>query len=245
MKGAHTIYVGVDGVAKKVSRGYVGVDGTAKLFLAGEPLLIFESNAAGTTTMILNPGVYEITLIGGGSGLSGYWRYPYGIQQSNPSYISGFCGGTIQARVRVSVRSTVSVVVGGAGANKVVARVSNVPVQGGKGGDTYITGIPNATLIGGGGVSANITWATDNVGTIYDSGTMGYPGINTASGSAVAAIILDNPNTEPSYAWRVLGAPSMNANWPENTSLGRGGSYSPRGTGLSDGSAGFIRIVML
>jgi hypothetical protein len=245
-KKVRTIYVGANGGTKKVLRGYVGTNDGAKLFYSGsEPVLIFESNAVGTTTLILNPGTYEITLIGGGSGLSGYWRYPYGIKQSHPSYISGFCGGTIQARVKISAATSVSVVVGGAGANKVVARASNVPVQGNKGSDTYITGIPNATLIGGGGVSANITWATDDVATRYDSGTMGHPGINTASGSAVSAIILDNPNTETSYTWRVLGAPYSNTNWPENTALGRGGSYSPRGTGLSDGSPGFVRIKML
>ncbi len=74
---------------------------------------------------------------------------------------------------------------------------------------------------------------------------MGRPGINTASGSAVQEIILNNPNTKDSYAWRELGSPITNQNWPENTALGRGGSYSPRGTGLSNGTAGFIRIMKI
>ena len=56
------IYVGVSNLAKKVKKGYIGVGGVAKLFYTGDPVLIFETQTAGSTTLSLSAGTYEITL---------------------------------------------------------------------------------------------------------------------------------------------------------------------------------------
>ena len=86
------LYVGVGGYAHKVKKGYIGISGMARVFYTGDPVLIYENAVAGTYTLALSAGTYEITLIGGGGGASGRKC----TTNTTYHYAQGGVGGTIQ-----------------------------------------------------------------------------------------------------------------------------------------------------
>lgn len=219
-------YIGVNNVAKRIKRAYIGVDGVAKLFFNAEPVLIFEQATPGTYTLSLSPGMYEMTMIGGGaSGMA--------MASSSKGYrFQGGCGGTAQAIVRVSKSCTATLTVG-AGGVKVSASAMVA------GNNSRIDGITDAVLIAGGG-------KTDVDATAVVGGSIGD---NQISGTAIHSIAINNPTAirggGQSYtiksggmipAWR---STKENTNWPEDTSRGRGGAPG------QNGENGFIRIIKI
>ena len=92
------LYVGVGGYAHKVKKGYIGISGMARVFYTGDPVLIYENAVAGTYTLALSAGTYEITLIGGGGGASGRKC----TTNSTYHYAQGGVGGTLQVTAKLT-----------------------------------------------------------------------------------------------------------------------------------------------
>lgn len=221
-------YIGVNNVAKRIKCAYIGVDGVAKLFFNAEPVLIFEQATPGTYTLSLSPGIYEMTIIGGGASGLGMAAAGRGFR------FQGGCGGTLQAKVRVSKSCTATLTVGAGG-----AKVSSSAMTAGN--NSRIDGITDAVLIAGGGKTDVDTNAA--VG--------GSIGDNQVSGTAIHSVAINNPTAirggGQAYtigtsgmipAWRDTYE-KWNTNWPEDTSRGKGGGPS------AAGESGFIRIVKI
>lgn len=243
---ATKIYIGVDGTAKKVKKGYIGVDGSARLFYSGDPILIYESSTAGSKTMVLAAGKYEITLIGGGGGASG--RRSSAV--NNHHYAQGGVGGTLQfiANLPTSATITATVGAGGTTSNGTFSSASGGTLSGTAGGASTITGFTNLTASAGGG-TAGSTRATS---TSACTRTVGVIGTNTLSGSAVSEILINNPSPCTSYQNTSTGTSRnptgrANDNWPEDPKRGQGGDSGWNNANFItiNGSTGFVRIKML
>ncbi len=243
---ATKIYVGVNGTAKKVKKGYIGVAGIAHLFYSGDPVLIFEESTAGTYSVALAPGKYEITLIGAGGGASG--RRSTAV--NNHHYAQGGVGGTLQFTANLTIAATVQIVVGKGGTTNsgTFSSASGGTVSGTAGGATTLTGFPDLTASAGGG-TAGSTRATSTSGC---NKTVGVIGTNMLSGSAVIATSINNPNpctslqsTSTSTQRRPTGR--ANDNWPEDTTRGKSGDSGWNGNNFLSmvGASGFVRIKML
>lgn len=244
-----TLYVGVDGVARKVKRGYIGIDNVARVFYSGDPVVVFESQEAGTQTIVLAPGRYEITLVGGGGGAAGR-RSGVG---GNHFYAMGGVGATLQFIARTTTNATVQVTVAAGGATKAgtFSDASAGTLSGVAGEASTITGFPNLTAQAGGGTPGTLT-ATSSTNCTMAAGVIGT---NILSGSAVTEILINNPNPCPSRTGtgqatstqrRTSGIP--NDNWPEDTNRGKGGDsgWANKTSFLSQaGASGFVRIKML
>lgn len=246
---ASKVYVGVDGTARKVKKGYVGIDGQARLFISGEPVVVFESAEAGTQLLVLSPGTYEITLIGGGGGAAGR-RSGVG---GNHFYAMGGVGATLQFIAKLATNATVEVTVGAGGAtrNNVFSDASAGTLSGVVGGASIITGFPNLTAQANGGNPGTLT-ATSSTNCTMVAGTIGS---NTLSGSAVTAININNPNqcesrtgTGAATSTQRRTSGRTNDNWPEDTTRGRSGDsgWANKTNFIAlAGATGFVRIKML
>ena len=237
------IYVGVSNLTNKVKKGYIGVDGVAKLFYTGDPVLIFETQTAGTTSLSLSAGTYEITLIGGGGG---------GVALRSSStggkhYAQGGVGGTLQILATLTSAATVSVTCGGYGssASGTFSSASSGTTTGTNGGASTITGFTNLTASAGGGVAASIR-ATSTSATNRTVGTIGTVSV---SGSALKETLINNPNPcTPSQATSTATNRAVNGrvndNWPEDNTRGKGGDVGWNGTSFlkGTGATGFVRI---
>ena len=240
------IYIGVNGTARQAKKGYIGINGVARLFYSGDPVLIFEQSAAGTYSLALAPGKYEITLIGGGGGASG--RRSTAV--NNHHYAQGGVGGTLQFTANLTSSATVQIVVGAGGTTNTgtFSSASGGTVSGTAGGATSITGFPNLTASAGGGTAAS-TRATSTSACTRTVGTIGK---NTLSGSAVIATSIDNPNacvSSQSTSTSTQRTPTgrVNDNWPEDNTRGKSGDSGWNGNNFISmvGATGFVRIKML
>lgn len=246
---ANKIYVGVDGTARKVKKGYVGIDGVAHLFLSGDPVVIYESAEAGTQMLVLTPGTYEITLIGGGGGAAGR-RSGVG---GNHFYAMGGVGATLQFIAKLATNATIQVTVGAGGATKngTFSDASAGTLAGIVGGASLITGFPNLTAQANGGNPGSLT-ATSSTNCTMAAGTIGS---NILSGSAVTAININNPNqcesrtgTGAATSTQRRTSGRTNDNWAEDTTRGRSGDsgwVNKTNFIALAGAAGFVRIKML
>lgn len=242
-KKVSKIYVGVSNLAKKVKKGYIGIDGVARLFYTGDPVLIFESQDAGTTSLSLSAGRYEITLIGGGGG--GVGRRSTATDTRH--YAQGGVGGTLQIIAVLASAATVSVTVGSAGtsASSTFSSASGGTTTAVAGGASTITGFANLSASAGGGGAASIK-ATS---TSAANRTVGTLGTNTISGSALQETLINNPNAcTPSQGSSQTTNRSVNGrvndNWPEDNTRGKGGDVGWNGTSFlkATGATGFVRI---
>lgn len=140
-----------------------------KRLLDNKPIVEHEFTA-GTHTIQLPSGQYEIVLIGSG-GLSDYKSH---VVSARPVLLweaflaQGGIGGTAIVKLNVSGNPTITIHVGDSSEK-----------------DTYITGIEGFVLRAGGGTNANVT--------SYSSGTAGVMGTNTLTGSFLD--IVSNPET--------------------------------------------------
>lgn len=237
------IYVGVSNLAKKVKKGYIGVGGVAKLFYTGDPVLIFETQEAGTTSLSLSAGTYEITLIGGGGGGVALRSSVTGAKH----YAQGGVGGTLQIIAVLASAATVSVTCGSYGTSNsgTFSSASSGTTTGTNGSASSITGFANLTASAGGGVAASVR-ATSTSATNRTVGTIGTV---TVSGSALQETLINNPNLcTPSQATSTATNRSVNGrvndNWPEDTTRGKGGDVGWSGTSFLKATAatGFVRI---
>ncbi len=243
------VYIGIDGTARKVKKGYIGVDGVARLFLSGDPVVVFESQEAGTETLVLTPGTYEITLIGGGGGAAGR-RSSVG---GNHFYAMGGVGATLQFVARLTTNATVQVTVGAGGATKngTFADASAGTLVGIAGGASFITGFPDLIAQANGGSPGTLT-ANSSTSCTMVAGTIGT---NTISGSAVTQLLINNPSPCESRTGTGQAASTQrrtsgreNDNWPEDTSRGKSGDsgwFNKTNFLAQVGAAGFVRIKML
>lgn len=243
---ATKIYVGVNGTAQKIKKGYIGVDGIACLFYSGDPVLIFEESTAGTYSVALAPGKYEITLIGAGGGASG--RRSTAV--NNHHYAQGGVGATLQFIANLTAPATITATVGAGGHTNTgtFSSASGGTVSGTPGGATTIIGFPDLTASAGGG-TAGSTRATSTSGC---NRMVGVIGTNTLSGNAVVSTIINNPSpcislqsTSTSAQRRPTGR--ANDNWPEDTTRGKSGDSGWNGNNFLSmvGASGFVRIKML
>ena len=239
------LYIGVGGVAHKVKKGYIGVGGLARVFYTGDPVLIYENSVAGTYTQALTAGTYEITLIGGGGGASGRKC----TTNTTYHYAQGGVGGTIQITARLTAAATITIVIGTGGTTKMgsFSSASGGTVTGNPGVASTVTGFTNLTLTAGGG-TAGSTRATSTTGCTR---TPGVIGTNSASGTALISILINNPNActssqASSTAAARTGVGRDNDNWPDDTTRGHGGDFGWRnGTSTMtavSGGAGYVRI---
>lgn len=176
---------------------------------------LYEYGAAGTYSLDLPAGRYEISMVGAG-GASNYKRE---LATSNPvitwrgTSAEGGVGGTAVAVINLYVSSTITIVVGSS------AGVRN----------SSIVGIAGATLVAGGGTPANVPSVS--------SGTPGVMGANTISGSSIVSVLHNNDInviSDSVYYDRIANFPinrvQQNLNWSENTGVG------------ASNAAGFVRI---
>jgi hypothetical protein len=239
------LYVGVGGVAKKVSRGYIGVAGVAKLFFSGEPVVIFESAEAGTYSVNLSAGKYEITIIGAGGGAAG----ARSSSVNNHHYAQGGVGGTLQFIANLPTASTLAVVVGAGGQTKSgTFSGAGTTITGVAGGNSTITGFGSLTIKAGGGTAGQCVSTSSSA----MNRTVGVMGTNTISGSPAATITINNPTTIASLQSTSTGTSRTasgcaNTNWEEDTTRGKSGDHGWRTTTMINmiGADGFVRIKML
>lgn len=244
-KKVPTIYVGIGGTAKKIKKGYIGVGGLAKLFYSGDPVLIYENTDAGTYSVALAKGKYEITLIGGGGGGAG----ARSSAVNNHHYAQGGVGGTLQFIANLATASTIQIVVGAGGTTSSGTFASaGSSWTGTNGGATTISGFPNLSASAGGGTGANIA-STSTSGCNRNVGIMGT---NSLSGSALVETLLNNPNAVTSLQSTSTGTTRTavgraNLNWEENTNEGKSGDHGWNNTTMINmiGAAGFVRVRML
>lgn len=239
------LYVGVGGYAHKVKKGYIGISGMARVFYTGDPVLIYENAVAGTYSLALSAGTYEITLIGGGGGASGRKC----TTNSTYHYAQGGVGGTIQVTAKLTAAATITIVVGKGGTTNMgsYSSASGGTVTGVAGSASTITNFTNLTLSAGGG-TAGSTRATSTTGCTR---TPGVIGTNTASGTALISTLINNPNActaaqASSTASARTGVGRVNDNWPDNTAYGQSGDFGWRTntnamTGVA-GKPGYVRI---
>lgn len=245
-KKVRKIYVGVSNTAHKVKKGYIGIDGVARLFYTGDPVLIYESQEAGSKSLSLSAGTYEITLIGGGGG---------GVALRSSStggkhYAQGGVGGTLQIIAVLTSAATVTITCGGYGssASGTFASASAGTTSGTDGGTSTITGFTNLTASAGGGVAASIR-ATSTSGANRTVGTIGS---NSVSGSALQETLINNPNSCTPSQGTSTGTTRtangrVNDNWTEDNTRGKGGDVGWNGTTFlkATGASGFVRIRQL
>lgn len=239
------IYLGVNGIAKKIKKGYIGINGFAKLFYSGDPVLIYENTDAGTHTLDLAAGRYEITLIGGGGGGAG----ARSTAVNNHHYAQGGVGGTLQFIANLATSANIQIVVGTGGTtNSFTFAGAGSSATGITGGATTITGFTNLTASAGGGTAANIS-STSSSGCNRNVGVIG---MNILSGSALQEILINNPNACVSGQSTSTGTTRtatgrINSNWSNNTSEGKSGDHGWNNTTMMNmvGSSGYVRIVML
>ena len=242
------LYIGVGGTAHKVKKGYIGIGGLARVFYTGDPVLIYENSAAGTYTLALSAGTYEITLIGGGGGASGRKC----TTNTTYHYAQGGVGGTIQVTAKLTAAATITIVVGKGGTTGTgsFSSASGGTVTGTAGTASTITGFTNLSISAGGGTAAS-TRATSTTGCTR---TVGVIGTNTASGTALLSTLINNPNPctseqASSTAAARTGTGRLNDNWPDDTTRGKSGDFGWR-TGTNTmtavaGQSGYVRIMKL
>ena len=245
-KKINKIYVGVSNVAHKVKKGYIGIDGVARLFYTGDPVLIYESSTAGSKSLSLSAGTYEITLIGGGGGGVGRRSTVTGTKH----YAQGGVGGTLQIIAVLAAAATVSITVGtyGTSSSDTFSSASGGTTTAASGTASTITGFTNLTASAGGGTGASIR-ATS---TSAANRTVGTIGTCSVSGSALQETLINNPNTctpgqgSSTATTRAVNG-RVNDNWPEDTTRGKGGDVGWNGTSFLKGTGvtGFVRIRQL
>ena len=239
------LYVGVGGTAHKVKKGYIGISGMARVFYTGDPVLIYENAVAGTYTLALSAGTYEITLIGGGGGASGRKC----TTNSTYHYAQGGVGGTLQVTAKLTAAATITIVVGKGGTTGTgsFSSASGGTVSGTAGAASTITGFTNLTISAGGGTGAS-TRATSTTGCTR---TVGVIGTNSVSGTAYLTTLINNPNPctpsqTSSTASARTGVGRDNDNWPDNVDYGKSGDFGWRTntnamTAVA-GKPGYVRI---
>lgn len=213
-----------------------------KLLIKQTPIDV-SFDTAGTHTASLEPGEYDIWLVGGGGG-GALWTLnnTSGVKH----YAMGGVGGVLHVRVLVLNKTNITVNVGSAGTSRYgVSATTGYTVSGLDGSATSITGLSNANLVAGAGSKASVTVTSTTTTNRYP----GSQGTNTATGSNVLAVLENNVNTIVSGE-NVSSATSSgstcvpNINWPANTDKGRGGGlrWESNRTTMMSGGPGFVRI---
>lgn len=214
-----------------------------KRLLNNRPSVQYDFTTSGTHTQVLDAGIYDISLVGGGGGGALVSVASTGVKQ----YARGGVGGVIQVRVAVPVQTTVTINVGTGGTSARAGFTGSATnATGVNGGTTNITGLDNAILSAGGGSAASVT-ATSQTAA---NRTPGVQGENTISGTNVMTIYADNEiaitSTQAASTdsrRTVIG--QSNLNWPENTQKGMGGDIgwnSNTSFIMRPGGVGFVRI---
>lgn len=213
-----------------------------KRLLNNKPSATFEFATAGAHSQVIDAGIYDVWLVGGGGGGACLRQ----SQTNSKAWARGGVGGVLHVRINVPVQTTITVnVASGASSRQANFTSAGVTVSGNNGNATSITGFANVTLIAGGGTGATVQ-STSTTATRRDVGTQGT---NTASGSNVIAVIENNVNTiastqGTSSASSRTASGQPNTNWAENTQKGCGGDVGWAGNSfiLKVGGIGFVRI---
>ena len=196
----------------------------------------FEFATAGSHTQVIDAGIYDIWLVGGGGGGA-----MVGKTLSNTKrWARGGVGGVLYVRVKVPIQTTITVNVG-AGGNSRIGSNDDV-ITGNNGNNTTITGFSNVILKAGAGTGATVSG--------QDSRTAGVQGTNTATGSNVLSVIENNINTITSTtgvssSTKRTTTGQLNINWAEDTQKGLGGDIgwtTPANIVFKHGGTGFVRI---
>lgn len=191
---------------------------------------------AGTFQHVFEPGIYEITLIGGGGGGTSVK-----FSSTNATSVcDGGVGGVLKARIKVLTDTTATIQVGKGGDSKSkysTGYVANyTPADNGQ--VSKITGLSNVSLVAGAGT-----------GAIGQNDTVGTQGQNTYSGSNIISILENNTQTiisrkHTTNANTRIGNPVYNVNFAEDENKGCGGTVNWEGSKATpiNGGVGFVRI---
>lgn len=203
---------------------------------------MFEFATSGAHTQVIDAGIYDVWLVGGGGG-SAMLR---ASQTGTKSYARGGVGGVLHVRINVPVQTTITVNVGNGGTTRMGTFTSSgVTSAGDNGTATTITGFANVSLSAGAGTGARV----QSVSATATNRDVGVQGANSASGSNLIAILENNVNritsmdgTSSAQTRTATGQP--NTNW-EDTQKGCGGDVgwtSATNYILKAGGVGFVRI---
>lgn len=213
-----------------------------KRLLDNRPSVTFEFATAGAHSQVIDAGIYDVWLVGGGGGGACLRQ----SQTNSKAWARGGVGGVVHVRINVPVQTTITVnVASGASSRQANFTSAGVTASGDNGNATSITGFANVTLIAGGGTGARVQ-SSSTTATRRD---VGVQGTNTASGSNVIAILENNVNTiastqGTSSAQSRTASGQANTNWAEDTQKGCGGDVGWAGNSfiLKAGGIGFVRI---
>lgn len=213
-----------------------------KRLLNNRPKVTYEFDTVGEHTQVLDAGMYDIWLVGGGGG----GAVLRSSQSGTKHWARGGVGGVLHVRVNVPSQVTITVnVASGATSKYGTFSSAGTVAQGDTGHATTITGLANVTLSAGGATGAKVQ-SSSTTATRRD---VGVQGTNVANGSNVVAILENNVNTilstqgtSSSSSRTASGQP--NTNWEENTQKGIGGDCGWSGNNflLKAGGIGFVRI---
>lgn len=184
--------------------------GRIKTYVNNNGYVVFDSTTAGTYSINLGAGIYNVILIGGGGG-GAYCHFGSG-HSIIETWAQGGVAGTIDCVIRVEKDVTATLVLGAGGKTNTLIS-SQGDVSGLDGADSRLSGIPQVSLVAGhstGGVIVN--------GYSTTPGTMGS---NIISGSEILKINMDS-NEHPIVSGSVRG-PARNTNYSPNVFYGRGG----------------------
>lgn len=191
--------------------------GRTRTYVNNDGYVVFDSTTAGTYSVDLGAGIYNVILIGGGGG-GAYCHYGSGHS------ILEFCtqggvAGTIECIIRVRKDVTATLVLGNGGTTNTLLSQGNV--SGDDGMVSSISGIEQVTLVAGRGTGGSISNGSYT--------TPGIMGTNTIGGDEVLKVIMDS-NEHLIVSDSVKG-PARNRNYQPNVFYGRGGGIA--GTGLT------------
>ena len=183
--------------------------------------------------------------MGGGGGGPG----ARSVVVNNHHYAQGGVGGTLQFVAKLNANATVTLNLGDKGQTKIgTFGNSGTTINGTNGGFANIIGFGDLTAKAGGGGGAKIV-SSSSSGSTRTAGAMGT---NTISGSSVVEVLINNPTTitgRQSSSTSPSRTPSgcSNTNWPEDTSIGKGGDSGWRSTAFVSMTpgAGLLRIKKL
>lgn len=204
-------------------------------------ITLLNTLTAGTYSVYMIPGVYDITACApGGGGVCGY----NGRTGTYSGRARGGVGGTVRVRVRVNSACTATVTipstVGRAGHWHGSPSVFNQDwVNAGEAwtaptaGETTITGIPGLSLTCYGGTGASFYGTTNASGT----GTPGVQGGVAISGSAIISVSVNSNNTPITSLASTGIQPNTNEPFTAHDITG-GTNYNKPGYGGTPGSRG-------
>ena len=209
--------------------------------LNNKPVVLIEYRQSGTYKETLQPGDYEIDLVGQGGGSAN------GLSTSGTySYVCGGVAGTLRVRVSITQPTTITINLNSRNNSRtrqytgVVAGWSGDP-----GGDTSITGIPGATLIahGGGGGSFTPTSATGGTRVSGLQGLVSVSGVKKVLINSNDNVIISTNGQIPTTETRTSTG-QLNSNYPDNPVYGAGGDGGRNGatTQTRSGMAGVVII---